>query len=136
MEVYPEKMDGTSRHLRSARCVVYSLFSRYTSFVRQLEQLFLIIQFETHYKSLKLSLTLMLLTSLLLTLPTTYLRLGGSTRVIQKLMQCRQYHDKKGIPSQTDCFASSNYSSSICTSNSNKSDLHRKCTKSSVLNIP
>ena len=39
------------------------------------------------------------------------------TRVIQKLTQCRQYHDKKGIPSQTDWFASSNYSSCICTNN-------------------
>ena len=52
--------------------------------------------------------------------------LGTSTRVIQKLMQCWQYHDKKGIPSQTDCFAPSTCSSCICTSNQNRSDLNRK----------
>ena len=57
------------------------------------------------------------------------------TRVIQKLLQCRQYRDKKGIPSQTDYFASSNYSSCICTSNYNKSDLDRKYIKSSFLSI-
>ena len=54
------------------------------------------------------------------------------TRVIQKLMQYRHYHDKKKeIPHQTDCFAPSNCSSCICTSNLKKSDLDRKCIRSS-----
>ena len=45
------------------------------------------------------------------------------TRVIQKLMQFRQYHDKKEFLHKLIDFASSNYSSCICTSNLNKSVL-------------
>ena len=58
-----------------------------------------------------------------------------SARVLQKLMQHRQYRDKKGNPSQSDRFAPSNCSSCICISNQNKSDLDRKFIKASFLKV-
>ena len=73
----PQKMDSIPHHAHSSGFDVYRPFLGGTPVITEkLLEFLLIILFKTHLKCLKFSLTFTLLLAVLLTLLTTYFRIG------------------------------------------------------------
>ena len=96
MEVYPDKLDCTPHHVRSAWCVWCvpgrQIFRGIPPSAEKLLHLLIIIKLNTHYKCQKISLTLTLLTALLLTLITTYFQFGGLRYTCTRLVLTNRNH--------------------------------------------